>query len=168
MKREPADRPVDDLAAEQAGAELARLAAEIARHDTLYYQQDAPEISDSDYDALRQRNDAIEAKFPALVRPNSPSRRVGAAPATASRRSAMVRKRVRFTFEGDLVKDPVIWQMGRDFAVVTNIRMADVEERYGWVVLEVGGEPEEIDRAIAWAETKGVRVDPITGDVVDG
>ncbi len=80
----------------------------------------------------------------------------------------MVRKRVRFTFEGDLVKDPVIWQMGRDFAVVTNIRMADVEERYGWVVLEVDGEPEEIDRAIAWAETKGVRVDPITGDVVDG
>ncbi|MSQ61004.1 MAG: FeS-binding protein [Dehalococcoidia bacterium] len=80
----------------------------------------------------------------------------------------MVRKRVRFTFEGDLVKDPVIWQMGRDFAVVTNIRMADVEERYGWVILEVDGEPDEIDRAIAWAETKGVRVDPITGDVVEG
>ena len=80
----------------------------------------------------------------------------------------MVRKRVRFTFEGDLVKDPVIWQMGRDFSVVTNIRMADVEERYGWVVLEVDGEPDEIDRAIAWAETKGVRVDPITGDVVEG
>ena len=80
----------------------------------------------------------------------------------------MVRKQVRFTFEGDLVKDPVIWQMGRDFAVVTNIRMADVEARYGWVILEIDGEPDEIDRAVAWAESKGVRVDPITGDVVEG
>src|SRR5262249_48107076 len=65
----------------QANAELKRLAAEIAAHDKRYYQQDAPTVSDAEYDALRQRNAAIEAQFPHLVRPDSPSRRVGAAPA---------------------------------------------------------------------------------------
>jgi len=65
----------------QAKAELERLAAEIAAHDRRYYQEDAPTISDAEYDALRQRNAAIEARFPKLIRPDSPSRRVGAAPA---------------------------------------------------------------------------------------
>ena len=69
--------PVDAAA---AAAELAWLAGEIARHDALYYRHDAPEISDAAYDALRQRNAAIEARFPDLVRSDSPSRRVGAAP----------------------------------------------------------------------------------------
>ncbi len=74
-------KPVDDLTEAEAGNELARLALEIRRHDALYYQNSAPEISDGDYDALRQRNDAIEARFPALARPDSPAVRVGAAPA---------------------------------------------------------------------------------------
>jgi len=73
---------VEKLKAAEAKQELARLAAEIARHDRLYHQQDAPEISDADYDALRRRNDAIEARFPELRRPDSPTLRVGAAPAT--------------------------------------------------------------------------------------
>ncbi|HSP48639.1 MAG TPA: NAD-dependent DNA ligase LigA [Pseudolabrys sp.] len=69
-----------DMTEAQAKAELARLAAEIAAHDKRYYQQDKPTVSDAAYDALRARNAAIEARFPKLVRADSPSRRVGAAP----------------------------------------------------------------------------------------
>ncbi|MGZ8312784.1 MAG: NAD-dependent DNA ligase LigA [Allosphingosinicella sp.] len=64
-----------------AAAELERLAAEIARHNRLYHTDDAPEISDAEYDALVRRNTALEVRFPHLVREDSPSRIVGAAPA---------------------------------------------------------------------------------------
>jgi DNA ligase (NAD+) len=67
------------LTEEEAAAELAALAAEIAHHDRAYHTEDAPEISDADYDALVARNRAIEARFPALLRADSPSRSVGAA-----------------------------------------------------------------------------------------
>jgi DNA ligase (NAD+) len=74
---------VEELTAEQATEELAALAAEIGEHDDAYYQQDAPIVSDAEYDALRQRNEAIEARFPELVREDSPSRRIGAPAAAA-------------------------------------------------------------------------------------
>ena len=82
---------VEELGEREAAAELARLAAEIAKHDRAYYQNDAPTISDADYDALRRRNAAIEARFPALIRQDSPSKRLGAAP---SDKFAKVRHRV--------------------------------------------------------------------------
>jgi DNA ligase (NAD+) len=66
---------------QQAAEELERLAAEIARHNRLYHGEDAPEISDADYDALVRRNAELEAQFPHLVRADSPSVQVGAAPA---------------------------------------------------------------------------------------
>ncbi len=69
-----------DLTQAQAKAELKRLAAEIAAHDKRYYQEDKPSVSDAEYDALRDRNAAIEKRFPNLVRADSPSRKVGAAP----------------------------------------------------------------------------------------
>jgi hypothetical protein len=80
----------------------------------------------------------------------------------------MASKRVRFTFPEDLITEPIIWQIGHEFKIVTNIRMADVDENVGWVILELTGDANEIDRSIAWAQSKGVRVDPITGDVIEG
>ena len=77
-------RKVDALTEEEAQQELAALAAEIAHHDEAYHKRDAPEISDAEYDALVQRNRAIEARFPELIREDSPSRRVGAETAEGS------------------------------------------------------------------------------------
>jgi len=80
MAKDVTKTPVPDLTAAQAKAELKRLAYEIALNDKRYYQEDAPRITDAAYDALRERNKAIEKRFPDLVRSDSPSKRVGAAP----------------------------------------------------------------------------------------
>ena len=81
----------------------------------------------------------------------------------------MAKRPVRFTFTPELIKEPLIYQLGKQFEVVTNIRMADVDANVGWVVLELDGDADEIERAIAWAQAQGVRVDQATlGDVVEG
>ena len=80
MNRPPAalKKPVERLSEAEAEKALAYLAAEIARHDQLYYQQSEPEIEDAAYDALRRQNSAIEERFPDLARPDSPTGKVGA------------------------------------------------------------------------------------------
>ena len=75
------DKQVELLTPQEAAVELAELADLIAYHDKLYHEKAHPEITDASYDGLRQRNDSIEAQFPELIRLDSPSRRVGAAPA---------------------------------------------------------------------------------------
>ena len=85
-RKSPIDRPVEDLTPEDAAAELERLAVEIAAHDRHYFQEDTPTVSDAEYDALRRRNAEIEARFPGLLREDSPSRRVGATPSEKFRK----------------------------------------------------------------------------------
>src|ERR1700726_4158885 len=82
---------VDTLTKARARVEHKRLALELEGHDRRYYQEDAPTISDAQYDALRQRFNAIEARFPELVSSDSPSQKVGAQP---SGRFAKVRHAV--------------------------------------------------------------------------
>src|ERR1700744_3003836 len=91
VAKDTSKRPVDDLTEKQAKAEHARLEAEIAEHDRRYYQDDAPSVSDAEYDALRRRYNAIEARFPQLRTTESLTQRVGAAP---SARFAKVRHAV--------------------------------------------------------------------------
>jgi DNA ligase (NAD+) len=78
-----AELPAEELSEAEAANRLMRLAKEIARHDKLYHDRDAPEISDAEYDALVRENRELEERFPHLVRPDSPSKRLGAAPTTA-------------------------------------------------------------------------------------
>jgi len=73
-----------------------------------------------------------------------------------------------FTFPPDLIKEPIIYNLGHKFRVVTNIRRADVSENKGWVVLELEGEEQDIEKGLAWVVGKGVRVDPVVGDVMEG
>src|SRR5690349_3159890 len=82
---------VGDLSEADAANRLMRLAKEIARHDKLYHDQDAPEISDAEYDALVRENRELEARFPQLVRADSPSKRLGAAPTGALAKVAHAR-----------------------------------------------------------------------------
>ena len=81
-------------------------------------------------------------------------------------RAAIV-QRVRLTFLDRLIKEPVVYQLGKKFDIVTNIRRADIQEGIGWVILELEGEDAEIDRGLEWARTVGVRVDPALGDLVE-
>ena len=80
----------------------------------------------------------------------------------------MAKQRVRFTFSGELVREPIIYRLGLDFDVITNIRRAEVRADVGWVVLELDGNEDDIQRGLDWVGSTGVRVDPIAGDVIEG
>jgi L-aspartate semialdehyde sulfurtransferase ferredoxin len=79
----------------------------------------------------------------------------------------MGRRRLKLIFGPALVKEPLIYQLGRKFDIVTNIRRADVSRDQGWVLLEVSGEPEELDKGVLYLESCGVKVEPAEGDLVE-
>ena len=72
----------------------------------------------------------------------------------------MAKRRVMLTFPGELLTEPIIYNLGQQFRIVTNILRADVTEERGLVVLELDGEDEDIEAGIAWVTSKGVRVEP--------
>ncbi len=80
----------------------------------------------------------------------------------------MVKRQVMFTFPQELIREPIIYTLSYQFKIVTNIRRADISGDKGWVVLELEGEEREIEQGIAWVTSKGVRVDPVIGDIVEG
>jgi hypothetical protein len=79
----------------------------------------------------------------------------------------MTNMRFHIRFPEDKIKEPVIYQIGKEYQVVTNVRRADVRETTGWMDLELSGETSEIERAIAGLRQKGVIVDPIELNVVE-
>lgn len=79
-----------------------------------------------------------------------------------------VRKRLWLTYPQRLVQQPVVYELGQRFRLITNIREASVQDGVGVVCLEVQGEPDEIGRAIAWLEETGIKVQPVDVDVRDG
>ena len=79
----------------------------------------------------------------------------------------MARLRVKLTFARGAVTQPVIYEMGHQFEIVTNIRRADITRDEGWVVLEMEGPQDALDNAVKYCEEKGVRVTPAEGDVVE-
>ena len=122
-RRDKNETPVEDLTEKQARAEHARLAAEIAEHDRRYYQEDAPTVSDAEYDRLRQRYAAIEARFPQLRTLESLTQRVGAAPAA---RFAKVRHAVpMLSLDNAFAEQDVVDFVGR---IRRFLRLGDDEE----------------------------------------
>ncbi len=80
----------------------------------------------------------------------------------------MAKRRVMFTFPPELIKEPIIYNLSKQFNVIPNIRRADVSENKGWVVLELEGSDEDIEKGITWVTAKNVRVDAVVGDIVEG
>ena len=76
----------------------------------------------------------------------------------------MVKRKVMLTFAEELIREPIIHNLGQEFNIVTNILRAEVTEDRGWMVLELDGKDEEIEAGITWATSKGVRVEPISDE----
>ena len=122
-KKSISTSPPEALTEAQAKAEHARLGTEIAAHDRRYYQDDAPTVSDAEYDALRQRYTAIEARFPQLRTPESLTQRVGVAP---SARFAKVRHAVpMLSLDNAFAEEDVVDFVGR---IRRFLRLPDDEE----------------------------------------
>jgi ABC-type methionine transport system ATPase subunit len=75
----------------------------------------------------------------------------------------MAAERVKLTFPPDLVNQPVIYNMGKQFGVVTNIRRANLSHDRGWMIVEVVGSESDVEKSLAWAREQGVRVEPVSG-----
>ena len=78
----------------------------------------------------------------------------------------MARLRVRLTYPTELIQQPIVYHLVKDFAIVPNIRRADVRQDHGWIVLELEAPPEKLEEGVAWLRQQGIKVDPIERDVM--
>jgi hypothetical protein len=76
----------------------------------------------------------------------------------------MARRRLMLSFPPELSTEPIIYNLGQEFRLVTNLRRADISHEQGWMEIEIEGEEEEIEEGIMWLTGKGVRVEPLEGD----
>ena len=74
----------------------------------------------------------------------------------------MAKKRVVLTFASDSISEPIIYTLGQQFNIVTNIRQAELAEDKGWIIVDLDGENKDIEAGLTWAISKGVRVEPAT------
>jgi ABC-type methionine transport system ATPase subunit len=81
---------------------------------------------------------------------------------------AQIHRPVRLTFPQTQVREPVVYHLGVDYGVITSIRRASIEDHFGWMVLELTGDPEQLDAAQAYLESLGIEVDPVLGDIIEG
>jgi ABC-type methionine transport system ATPase subunit len=79
----------------------------------------------------------------------------------------MPKLRLHLTFPEQLIQEPIIWRLGRQYDIITNVRRANVEDTVGWIILEVEGTEEALDQGIEWLTEMGVQVDRLHGDVVE-
>ena len=77
----------------------------------------------------------------------------------------MVKRRIILTFPTGFVSEPIVYNIGQQFSLVTNIRQANLTEDGGWIEVEVIGEDKDIEAGIAWAISKGVRVEPVSDEI---
>jgi ABC-type methionine transport system ATPase subunit len=79
----------------------------------------------------------------------------------------MTKRRVTFNFTSEVMTEPIIYNLGQQFKLITNIRRADLTADMGWIVLELAGKEEDIEAGIAWVTSKGVRVNPANDEVAE-
>ena len=74
---------------------------------------------------------------------------------------------LRFTYPPALINEPIIYHLGTEFGLITNIRRANVNKDRGWVILELQGEAADVDRAVRWCQEKGLTVEPVEEDALE-
>lgn len=77
----------------------------------------------------------------------------------------MAKRQMKLTFPSEMITEPVVYNLGRDFRIVTSIRRADIAGECGWVVLELEGSDEDIEQGLAWVTAKGVEVETVDGEL---
>ncbi|HVN88126.1 MAG TPA: NIL domain-containing protein [Candidatus Binatia bacterium] len=92
---------------------------------------------------------------------------MSAAKSTGANVKRLVREKIYLTYPIELIKEPLIYQVGHKFKVVTNIRGANISDTMGLVAIELDGTQDEVDRAIAWLRERGVQVEPIEKNVIE-